>query len=387
MSQTRIDEILQGGVDEGVLPGVVVTVDGPGSVLYRGAFGLANTETEQPMTGDTMFRISSLTKSLVGLALMQCVERGLLSLDQPLETIIPEFGRIQVLDGFVDGKPQLREPKFKATIAQVATHTAGLAYDVWCKDIFRYQEVTGEPSSFTGKREGMFLPLAFDPGTNWAYGTGTDWIADVVQAVTGIPIDIYLEEEVFAPLGMTDTTFEVKEANRSRLAAVHTRDDLGGFVATPFDWSPAERTLSGHGLYSTMSDYSRYLQMLLNGGTLDNRQLLLPKTLEQFAENRIGELDVPVMPAGIPTLTRNAEFFRGMQKKQSIGFQILAERIPGMRSEGSLYWAGLFNLFYWWDRINQIAVTFATHLLPFQDERVMDLFDQFERTVYEVKWQ
>jgi methyl acetate hydrolase len=381
-----IDGVLERAVESGVVPGVAATVTTKGGVRYHGVFGTADVESGAPMAQDSLFRISSWTKSLVGVALMQLVERGLVDLDQTVASIVPEFGEIQVLEGFDGDTPILRAPKTQATIAHLATHTSGLAYDVWSEKILRYQELTGAPSSFTGRREGMFLPLAFDPGTDWGYGTGTDWIGEVIQVVTGRRIDEYLQKEVFEPLGMVDTTFAPDETQRKRLVAVHARDGHGGFVATPFDWAPANRVLSGHGLYSTVNDYSAYLKMLLNDGAVDGKQILRPETIANFIENRISDVDVTVMRAAIPHLTRDAEFFPGMPKKHSIGFQMTTTQRPGMRAAGSQFWAGLFNLFYWWDLENEIAVTFATQMLPFQDERVMEVFADFERAVYKREW-
>ena len=383
MGTENIDELLRDAVAAGTVPGVVATVTGPATISYRGAFGKANVSTGAAVTHDTVFRISSLTKSVVTAGLMQLVERGLVDPDQPVSSIIPAFGDIQVLDGFDGSTPRLRPPRTKVAVSHLATHTSGLAYDVWSAKMLHFQETTGAVSSFTGKREGLFLPLMFDPGTDWAYGTGVDWLGEVIEAVTGRRVDDYLQEEIFAPLRMHNTSFTIDESQRPRLAAVHARDEAGEFIATDFDWAPADRVLSGHGLYSTVDDYTLFLQMLLNDGVGNGHRILRPDTVRQMIENRIGDLEVPVMRSTMPHLSCDAEFFPGMPKKQSLGFQVTTEQRPGMRSPRSQFWAGLFNLFYWWDPAQKLAAIFATQLLPFQDPRVMELFESFERAVYD----
>ena len=386
MSREQIDRVLGEAVDSAALPGVSVAVAGPDDVYYRGCFGKANVATGAPVTRDTVFRISSLTKSVVTLGLMQLVERGLVDPDQPVSSIIPAFDDIQVLEGFDGDTPRLRRPRTDVTVSHLATHTSGLTYDVWSEKMLRYQEITGAVSSFTGKREGLFLPLTFDPGTDWAYGTGVDWTGEIIETVTGRRVDDYLRDEIFTPLRMHNTSFALDDRQRSRVAAVHHRDEQDKFVATDFDWTPADRVLSGHGLYSTVDDYTLFLQMLLNDGAGDGHRLLQPETVRKMTENRIGDIDVPVMRSAMPQLSGDAEFFPGMRKKQSLGFQVTTEQWPGMRSAGSQFWAGLFNLFYWWDSTEKLAVTFAAQLLPFQDPRVMVVFERFERAVYQTSW-
>lgn len=390
MSNAEIDQVLNSGVQDGTLPGVVVMAVGPDRTYYQAAFGFANAAEATPMRVDTIFKVSSLTKAVTTAALMQLVERGLLSLDQPASSIVPAFKDIQVLDGFDGGVPVLRPPRREVTVAHLATHTSGLAYDIWSEKARQYRAWVGASTGITGGRDSLESPLMFDPGEAWAYGPGIDWLGEIVQAVTQRRIDDYLEQEIFKPLEMKDTAFHVPLAKRERVSAVHTRRDAESFDVLDFQWSkePAnERILSGHGLYCTVPDYSRFLQMFLNAGaSAKGRRVLKPETVAAMAQNRIGDVDVGVMETTNKGLSLDAEFFPGMKKKHSAGFQITTEQWPGMRSAGSLSWAGLLNLFYWWDPERRIAVTFASQLLPFQDKRVMSLFSELEQAIYRSDW-
>ena len=337
------------------------------------------------MTYDTLFRISSLTKAVTCTAAMQLVERGLLRLDQPVASIIPEFENIQVLEGFDGDTPRLRPPKTQATVCQLATHTAGFAYEIWSDKILKYQRVTGHPGIVTGSREVLFTPLAFDPGTDWAYGIGFDWLSQVVEAVSGQTIDKYLQENVFGPLGMNRTSFSPGEEERASLATVHARGADGSMtpIDRHFDWvQHPEYVLGGHGLYSTAGDYIKFVQTFLHDGRLNGNKILEPASVQVMTQNHIGDLYTKPMKTTDPALSNDAEFFPGMPKKHSPGFQINTEQWPGMRAAGSLGWAGLFNVFYWWDPTNGVAATILMQLVPFQDPRAMELYANFEKAVY-----
>lgn len=298
---------------------------------------------------------------------MQLIERGLIQIDQPVASIIPEFAEIQVLEGFDGDTPRLRPPKTQVTLRHLATHTSGFAYELWNDRILKYLLVTGHPGVVTGSKKVLFTPLAFDPGTDWAYGIGMDWLSQVVEAVSGQAIDKYLEDNIFGPLGMTRTTFAPSQAERASLVTVHARRADGTITPIHFDWVPnPEYILAGHGLYSTADDYMKFLQMFLHDGRFNGHEILEPASVRQMTENRIGDLYMQVMKTADPRQSCDAEFFPGMKKKHSFGFQINTEQWPGMRSAGSLAWAGLYNVFYWWDPTSGVAATILMQFVPFQ---------------------
>ncbi|MDX6666135.1 MAG: methyl acetate hydrolase, partial [Solirubrobacteraceae bacterium] len=224
---TDIDQLLGSGVERGAFAGVAAIVVDRDGVLYHGTAGEAGT--------DTMFRNASMTKALATTGALQLVEQGRLDLDATVESILPEYGELQVLDGFDGDTPRLRAPKTKATIRQLATHTSGCGYFFTNENLFRYAELTGLPSPITGMKASLMGPLARDPGTLWEYGVSTDWLGLVVEAVSGQTLDAYLAEHLFGPLGMTDTTFAVTDEQRARLMPLKGRTPDGGLVPLDID--------------------------------------------------------------------------------------------------------------------------------------------------------
>lgn len=172
-----IDQVLQRAVDDGDIPGVVAAAADRDGICYEGAFGRKNLSKPDPMIYDRLLSISSLTKAVTCTAAMQLVEGDLIRLDQPVASIIPEFGDIQVLEGFDRDTPRLRPPRTQVTVGQLMTHTSGFMYEIWSDKILRYQQQTGHPSILTGSRQALLPPLPFEPGTDWGYGIGIDWVS------------------------------------------------------------------------------------------------------------------------------------------------------------------------------------------------------------------
>lgn len=214
-------------MDGGTFSGVAAIVVDRDGVLYEGTAGEAGRHT--------MFRNASMTKALATTGALQLVEQGRLDLDATVESILPQFGELQVLDGFDGDSPRLRAPRTKATIRQLATHTAGCGYFFLNEDLLRYAELTGLPSPLTGLKASLMGPLARDPGTLWEYGVNTDWLGLVVEAVSGQTLDVYLAEHLFGPLAMKDATFSPTDEQRARLMPIMARTPSGGLVAVDID--------------------------------------------------------------------------------------------------------------------------------------------------------
>src|SRR5262245_45000545 len=180
------------------------------AILYEGAFGTRDLAKGPEMTADTIFRIASMTKAVTSVAAMQLVEQGKLQLDQPIGGILPELSAPQVLEGFDDaGAPRLRPAKRPITLRQLLTHTAGFGYEFLNADMIRYVKASGTPSGSTGKLASLRLPLVFDPGERWEYGINIDWAGRAVEAVSGVPLEVYFREHILGPLGMADTDYVV----------------------------------------------------------------------------------------------------------------------------------------------------------------------------------
>jgi methyl acetate hydrolase len=384
MAGNEIDRLLSDAAASERVAGVVALAADRNGILYQGAFGKRGLTDGVPMTMDTVFWIASMTKAITGVAAMQCVESGKLSLDQPAGEIVPELAEPQVLEGFdADGKPRLRPARRKITLRHLLTHTAGFVYDVWNADLARYVEATGLPPARAGKLIALSAPLAFEPGERWEYGINIDWAGRMVEAVSGQDLNAYMNDHVFAPLGMHDTGFIISAEQFARAAQTHVRKSDGSLE--PISSSmPGKREFfgGGGGLFSTGPDYLTFLRMLLNGGTLNGTRVLRPETIAEMAQNHMGELNVQMLRSQSSAVSNDAEFFPGMVKKWGLTWLINTEDVPGRRSAGSLAWAGLFNTYYWLDPKQQVTGLLMTQVLPFADATVLKLLDDFEAAVY-----
>ncbi len=333
---------------------------------------------------DTVFRIFSMTKAVGSTAAMILMDRGQLKPDTPVESVLPEFASIQLLEAFdADGKPRLRAPKVKATARHLATHTSGFVYEFWNGVMPRYMEATGAPTILSGLKVALNYPLLFEPGERWDYGIGIDWLGQMVEKIDGRRIDQFCKEEIFDPLGMKDTRCEVESHMASRLAGVSIRGEDGKFA--PFDLAPPSNPEvygMGHALYSTAPDYMRFLRMYLNKGTLDGRRILSEAGVDSMLANQIGNTPIPCLKTVAPPITADAEFFPGKRKSYSMAFMRFDEDIPGMRHAGSQGWAGVLNSHYWFDPKAGIAGVLMTQSLPFVEPRFMDTYERFERETY-----
>jgi len=378
----RLDPIFAAAIAAGKVPGVVAAVATDTGVVYQRAHGVRELGGSAPMTDDTLFWIASMTKAITSAAALRLVERGELSLDEPLGERVPYLARVQVCDGFdADDRPKLRAPRTPVTLRHLLTHTSGFVYNIWNATMARYQAAHGSRSG-PGTYAGYEVPLAFDPGTRWEYGVGIDWAGFVVERVAGERLGAHLERHFFAPLGMTSTTFAPSAEQIARRATTHARTP-GGLTAIPATMPAApEIDGGGGGLYSTVPDYLRFTQMILNGGRWNGATILAPKTLAWLEENQIGALDVTPMRSAFPTMSNDCDLLPGMKAKWSLGFLVNPQRSAEGRSAGSLAWAGLPNCYYWIDPTKRVTGVFATQVMPFCDAEALALFRAFERAVY-----
>ena len=379
-----LDSVVEKAVADGHTPGLVVSVANRDGVTYEGAAGLRAVDGDAEMTTDTVFRAFSMTKAVGAAAAAKCIEDGLLSLETPVEDVLPEWREVKRLDGFDDGgKPILVAPSEKATLRHLATHTSGLVYEFWNGDQGRYMEATEAPTILSGLNSALHsYPLSFEPGSKWDYGTGIDWLGRMVEAATGQRIDAYATDKILGPCGMKDTGFEPRPDMAARLAGAHAATE-DGFV--PYDIAPPpepELYGMGHCLYTTGPDYLRFIRMLLNGGEIDGTRVLKPATVEMYCANQIGDLSVGPMISVAPPLTANVNFFPEQENKFSLGCLMNTADIEGKRRAGSQSWAGVLNTHYWFDPTSGVAAVIMLQHLPFVDPHCLAVYDAVEREVY-----
>jgi methyl acetate hydrolase len=378
---SKIDSALRRATDDGRVPGVVGIVWAGGGVAFRGGHGSRNLDRGIRMEPDAIFRIASFTKAVVAIAVLQLVEAGNLDLDSPVGSIIPAFDDVQVLKGFDGGIPVLRPPRRRATVRHLMTHTSGLSYDAFSADLLRFGQVTGIPMPASGLKSSFRSPMLFDPGERWAYGMSTDWTGQVVEAVTGEPLDVYCRDSIFGPLGLRDIDFGPLPSQQERLAPVHLRQANGSFEVIEFEYPPRPEFYSGgHGLYSTADDFLAIQLLLLHGGQTGGVRLLSQESVAMMLRDQLGGIRMERMPTARPDFTY--DLYAGQGVTWGLDIMITSEGMPGLRPTGSAGWCGTFNTFHWLDPANDLAAALYMQYLPLFDPAAMDLADEFERAIY-----
>ncbi len=382
----KIDAALKRASDAGDVPGVVAMATDRDGPIYEGAFGKRVQGQPQAMTVDTVAWIASMTKAVTGAAAMQLVEQRKLDLDAPAAGVVPDLDAVQVLDGFdASGQPRTRAPRRPITLRHLLTHTAGFGYEIWSEDIAKFQTAKNVPGIITCQNAALTTPLLFEPGEKWCYGIGIDWAGKMVEAASGHRLSQYMSQNLFAPLGMNSTAFQMTPDMRGRLAKIHQRGDDDKFTPQMDLEIPQEPEfdMGGGGLYSTAGDYLRFVRMILNRGQANGAQVLKPETVDLMSRNAMGGSRVTLLKTAMPPLSNDAEFFPGAEKSWGLTFQINVGKAPTGRPAGGLMWAGLANSYYWIDPATGIAGVYITQILPFADKKSLPLYYEFESAFYQ----
>ena len=363
---TDIDTSLQAAVDRHELPGVVALATTASEVIYQGAFGRLRTDAETPMETDTLFNIMSMTKPVTSVAVMMLIEAGTIGLEDALADHLPDYKDMQVIEAWnpSTGELSTRPARSAITIRQLLSNTSGMGY-AFCSPLL----FSIDPSPF-----GLDLhsPLLHEPGERFTYGPSTRALGHLIAAVSGQPLDVFLRERIFTPLGMTDTGYDYT-GKEARLASPHvwTMEGLKPTQVFPIS------VMGDGGLHSTAQDYARFLQCLLAGGA----PLLQPESFSSMIDNQIGTLAVEIQPEGNPAMTRPFPNNAGADKF-GLGFQLDNTDADGLRSKGSYSWSGLLNTHFWGDPVRGLGGIILMQVLPFYDPRCMALSEAFERGVY-----
>jgi CubicO group peptidase (beta-lactamase class C family) len=372
-----IDETLRSGIAARKIPAAVAMVANANKTLYSGAFGTRDS-SGVPVQTDSIFQIASMTKAITTVAALQMVEQGKVGLDDPVSKHLPQFEKIQVLEGFdANGKPNLRTASKAPTLRQLLTHTSGLCYDIWDQDMFRYTSQIPESANVPG-------PLMFEPGSRWQYGRGLDWAGRLVETLSGLTLEAYFQQNIFQPLGMKDTSYLLPASKFDRMVSNYHRAGSGELQQDDRKMpAPATSFNGGGGLFSTAADYVRFMQMILNRGMgPDKVRVLQARTVDSMKVNQIGALNAGKMKSSRPDRSSDVDIQPGHTEKWGLGFLINTIPYDGGRSAGSLAWAGLFNTFYWIDPKRNLCAVILMQFLPFVDREAVGMLDEFERAVY-----
>jgi methyl acetate hydrolase len=377
-----IDETLRDGMKTRKIPAVVGMVATADKISYAGAFGKRDAASGIDVKTDSIFAIASMTKAVTSVAAMQLVERGKLTLDEPVSKHLPELANLNILEGFDGaGKPILRPAMKPVTLRGLLTHTSGFAYDTWDANMFKYTQQAGAPPPNGAP---VVTPLIFEPGTRWQYGTSLDWTGRLVETVSGQTLEQYFQANILKPLGMSDTSFIVPAEKFDRLVSVYTRQPDGTLKQNPRALPPPPKFFNGGGgLNSTAPDYIRFTQMILRRGRGPGNEMpLQPKTVDLMASNQIGAIRAGILKTSRPALSADVDFHPGATDKFGLGFLINTTAYEGGRSAGSLAWAGVYNTFYWIDPRRHMCAVLMMQFLPFVDPEAVGMLHDFERAVY-----
>lgn len=388
----RLDRFIQRYIDEGELNGATALILRDGKIVYHKAFGYSDMERRKPMQRDDMFRIASMTKPVVSVAAMTLVEEGAMSLDDPLSKHIPEFKGSRVLEKYnaADTTYTTVPARSEVTVRQLLNQTSGIGYaqigSAEANAIYAKNRINGGIGTpYSTLKETIprlaRLPLFHQPGEKYLYGLNTDVLGYLIEVVSGMPLDRFLQERIFAPLGMKDTHFYLPAEKKTRLVRLYRQEANGklklqdSIIRINGDFhrdfpltSKGSYFSGGAGLTSTAYDYAVFCQMLLNGGTYDGVRILSPHTIRLMTTNQIGR----------------SPMWNGSEgpNRFGFGFGVYTEGSEAQTPAraGTYDWAGMFASYFWIDPKSRMACVFMRNVWP---TRNWDFHDKVKPVVYQ----
>ncbi len=374
--KAEIAKIAESATARGDVPAVMTMIVNRDGIIYEGAAGKQDVARGVALAPDSIFRIASMTKPVTSVAIMMLVDAGKVGLDDPVSKYLPEFKGRAVIARFneADASHTTRPAKREITIRHLLTHSSGIGYAFTDPTVKKIVDAT--------KKNEPELALLHDPGEKWTYGASTRVLGWVVEKVSGEKLEVYLQNKIFAPLKMVDTAHAVPESKVSRVVTIHGRKD-GKLGESPNDAKQEFPVRGDGGLYSTARDYSQFVRMLLNGGTLDGAKILSPKAVQMMSAMPAGGPVMQTQPDANPVRTRPFPVGAG-RDKFGLGFQATAADLQyaKYRSPGSLSWGGIYNTHFWIDPKKQVAGIVMMQVLPFYDEASLGVLRGVEETVY-----
>jgi len=355
----RVAVNLQAHIDAGHIAGVVGAVVRDGRLVYMEALGQADIEAARPMPEDAIFRLYSMARSITSLAAMILWEEGKFRLDDPVSQFLPQFiGQRVFVDADAPDMARTKPRTGEITVEHLLLHTSGMGSR--SSPIYRAEGVRSRSISLRQMVDNAArTPLFEDPGTNWRYGISTTILGRLVEVWSGMPLEDFLEERVYGPLGMTDTGFWVEPERADRLATVYRPSPEGGLRPyeiedVPFT-EPPTLIEGGVGLVASTMDFLRFSQMFLNGGELDGNRVLQPETVAMMTVNRIPDVLLPI-GFGSPTLGQG----------WGLGFSIVmdANEYAYPVNDGDFWWDGSAGTRFWIDPTENMVTIIMAQVSP-----------------------
>lgn len=372
---SRIDTFLNDCVKKEYIPGAVAFIARKGKIVYYKSFGYDDIEKKIPLKKDQIFRIASQTKAITSIAALMLYEEGKYNLDDPVSKFIPEFKNPVILKTFneKDSSYTTEPAKKEITIRQLFTHTSGIGYaGIGTKEMNAIYAKAGVPSG-VGNSNGVLsekmkilgkLPLMHEPGEKFTYGLNTDLLGYLVELWSGMSLDEFFRKRIFIPLGMDDTYFYLPENKKSKLTTLYEEKDgklqkmLSNVEGDPnYPLHKGTYFSGGGGLSSSIEDYAKFLQMVLNKGHYNGKRLLSRKTIELLLTNQI-----------TPEVSSTRQFGLGFALETPVNDYLSPLTI------GSFSWGGMFNTQYWADPKEELVCLIYTQIWPTTKGRISDKF-------------
>ncbi|KAH8810744.1 putative penicillin-binding protein [Xylogone sp. PMI_703] len=384
------EEQIQRAIDQKTVVNAVL--EAHPSYKYEKAFGkLSPKEGARDIAHDAVFWIASCTKLLTSICVLQCVQRGLITLDEPVSEILPEFAHPEILTNFdpVTNEPTLTKANNPITLRHLLTHTSGLAYPFSSKLLTQWRNlhpIDGPPKRDIANE--YLVPLTFEPGEpgQWRYSVGLDWAGKLVERLnSGVRLGEYMEENMFKPLGIKDATFRLLQRKDmlDRLCPTLERQDDGVVKVEKAESRPIIEPIDdagGGGLYTTAVDYIKVLESLLrDDGILLDSAMLEELFKPQLPDNE--ELQVKLNRTG-PGNVLNNFGEKKVRLNHGLGGLVLVEEVLGHAEKGMLCWDGLPACFWWIDREAGTCGFYGSQLIPPPDRNTAELFGQFRSAIY-----
>ena len=376
LSQTKIDinelvgfeNFISNEIKEGEIAGAEVLIFKNNNIIWHKNLGYRNYSSKSPLKKNSIYYIQSMTKPIISVAIMQLIEKGQLKLDDLAESYIPEMKNLKVIidpNKGIDGP--VKDIERKITIKQLLTHTSGLSHglgeNLYEKQLFKlmYNELF-DPADYVKleqRIEALFkAPLISQPGEKWYYSASTDLLALILQRITKNPINRYLKENIFDPLEMNDTGYNVNLNKEDRIMMVHLKSEEGELILSPTQVPIQGNTLYGgtHGLFSSIEDYLKFCRMILNNGKLNGKKILSKKSVKLMIKNHV-------------------QNFLGSSRGFGLGFGVLvdAEKESNPANDGQIYWGGYFKTHFFIDHKEDLIAIFMTQKFPDSYEYVVEL--------------
>ncbi|WP_431986873.1 serine hydrolase domain-containing protein [Streptomyces griseoflavus] len=384
----RLDGHFARLVDEGRLPGFLVAVARGGRVAHLTVYGARDVAAGLPVESDTLWRIYSMTKPVTTVGALILVEEGLLSLDDPVGRHLPAFAEPRVYESGSGDRVRTRPAVGPLLVRHLMTHTAGLTFAFYhAHPVDALYRAAGLESSVAPGQDlagttdvYASLPLQFDPGTQWNYSVASNVLGRIIEVVSGRPLDEYLAERVFRPLGMSDAGFQVTDDRVTRLAELYGESDDGGIEPIPgLPLRGRPRFLSGSGgMVASAHDVHRFMELLRRRGELDGVRLLAPDTVDLMTRNHLpGDADLRAFgsrPAHDQPGNDGVGFGLG------VSVVIDPSRTQSPSSAGSYGWSGVATTTFWVDPGRDLTVQFCTQVRPRSSHTV---FRDLKRLVHE----